>query len=221
MAPAPDDASGKAPHVPFWKNPFVLAFLIGAAILTVLPVIQARTLKAPPPISHLGTWSLVDEHGHAFGSEDLKGHVWIASFFFARCPSICPQLQQDFKKLAPHMEDLADPPRLVSFSVDPEADTPEVLKAYAAKLGAQHATWTFVTGPLEQMRDLLVNHMFVDMGARESLQGAEGLYEISHAAKFVLVDQNGDVRGAWGTDEGSRGNLINAARLLVKHGPNP
>src|SRR5690606_14449383 len=118
---------------------FVLGLLLGAAALFVLPFLQRLSLRAPPPISSLGTWELVDQTGTAFGSADLAGQVWVASFFFARCPSVCPKQQEDFKQILRHVDDLHDksgqkrPIRLVSFTVDPEDDTPEALRAYAQK----------------------------------------------------------------------------------------
>jgi protein SCO1/2 len=107
----------------------------------------------------------------------------------------------------------------VSFSVDPEFDTPAVLKTWGDKMGVDSSRWKLATGPEAAVKELLTKRMFVDMGERTPLPN--DLFDISHASKFVLVDQNGDVRGYWGTDELARGNLINAARMLFKRGPQP
>ena len=210
---------------PFWKSPFLIAFVTGAAILTVLPFVQGKVMRAPEPVASLGSWQLLDEDGQRIGDDTLKGQVWIASFFFTRCPSVCPAQQADFQKILGHVADLKDddkkPIRLISFSVDPEHDTPAVLKAYATKQHAPQGRWSFVTGDHAAVTDLLVKRMMVDVGERAPVPGGPDLFDISHVARFVLVDQNGDVRGYWGTDELARGNLINAARLLWKRGPNP
>lgn len=220
---APSDKTGA--KTPIYKNPFVIAFVLGALILTVLPIMQSLVMRAPPPIASLGDWNLVDQDGQPISDDSLRGQVWVASFFFSRCPSVCPQQQADFQKILDHVSDLSSddkkPIRLVSFSVDPEFDTPAVLKAYAQKRGVPSDRWTFVTGGQQALTDLLVKRMMVDVGERTTLPGQPDLFDISHAAKFVLVDQNGDVRGYWGTDELARGNLINAARLLWKRGPQP
>lgn len=209
--------------VPFYKNPFVIAFLIGAAILTVLPFFQRMALRAPPPVASLGEWQLTDQDGRVVSNETLKGQVWIASFFFSRCPSVCPQQQRDFSQILTHIGDLkADdkaPVRLVSFTVDPEFDTPAVLKAWGDKMGVDSSRWSLLSGPEASIKELLMKRMFVDVGERMPLPG--DLFDISHASKFVLVDQNGDVRGYWGTDELARGNIINAARMIWKYGPTP
>ena len=202
------------------------AFAVGLIILTVLPLLQSLTYRAPPPKASLGTWSLVDDKGQPIGSETLKGQVWIASFFFARCPSVCPKQQADFKKLLEHFNDLEGAPgkspvRLVSFTVDPEFDTPAALAAYATRMGAPEGRWKFVTGDKAAVSDFIVKKMMLHMGERRELQGSTDLFDISHANKFVLVDQNGDVRDYWDTDANSRGNLVTAARMLAKRGPNP
>ncbi|MDP2340888.1 MAG: SCO family protein [Deltaproteobacteria bacterium] len=211
--------------VPLWKNPFALAFLTGIAVLTILPLMQRQVMRAPPPIASLGAWHLVDQDGAPIGDDTLRGQVWIASFFFSRCPSVCPVQQADFHKILEHVADLQDddkkPIRLVSFSVDPEFDTPAVLKDYARKYAVEPGRWSFVTGDQAALKDLLVKRMMVEVGEKRLLPGTADLFDIGHLERFVLVDQNGDVRGYWGTDELARGNLINAARLLWKRGPQP
>jgi protein SCO1/2 len=212
------------PKVPFWKNPFVIAFVAGAITLTILPVLASMTLRAPPPVASLGDWKLVDQDGNEIGSESLRGQVWIASVFFSRCPSVCPKQQKDFASILPHLDDLRDPDkkpiRLVSFSVDPEFDTPEVLRSWAKKHDADLSRWSLVTGPEASLKKLLVDRMFLEVGQKTPVPGTD-LFDIAHASRFVLVDQNGDVRGYWPTDDLGRGNLINAARLIWKKGPKP
>jgi protein SCO1/2 len=209
---------------PLWKNPFVLAFVAGAITLTLLPVLASATLRAPPPVASLGAWSLVDQDGQMIGNESLRGQVWVASVFFSRCPSVCPRQQKDFAQILSHLEDLRSPDkkpvRLVSFSVDPTHDTPEVLRAWAEKNHADTTRWSLVTGPEDRVKALLVDRMFLEVGQKTPVPGTD-LFDIAHASRFVLVDQNGDVRGYWPTDELGRGNLINAARLLWKKGPTP
>ncbi len=209
---------------PFYKNPFLIGFVVGALALTILPFLQKTQMRAPEPISHLGDWALVDQWGKPFGSKELAGKVWVASFFFSRCPSICPPQQRDFLKVLDHVDDLEQPIELVSFSVDPEHDKPEVLNAYARKMDATGATknkWHLVTGSKETLKDILIKRFMVDMGDARALDGSADLFDISHSAKFVLIDQNGAVRGYWSSDDLGRGNLVNAARMLAKRGPNP
>ena len=104
--------------------------------------------------------------------------------------------------------------------MDPSYDFPEVLNAYARKRNAPRDRWKFLTGSEAQLQELLIKRMRVEMGAPRPIEGTD-LIDISHANKFALIDQNGDVRGFWSTDELARGNLINAARMLATRGANP
>lgn len=208
---------------PLWRNPFAIAFVVGAVVLTVLPFLQRTQLRAPEPISQLGQWQLIDQGGKPFGNQQLLGKVWIASFFFARCPSVCPKQQQDFITILSHVDDLEQPIDIVSISVDPEHDAPEVLKGYARKLsaGQPHPRWHLLTGTKDALKDIVIKRFLVDMGDPKAIDGSADLFDISHTAKLALVDQNGALRGFWSNDDLGRGNLINAARLLAKHGANP
>jgi protein SCO1 len=217
--PKPDQAG--AAKAPVWKNPWLIAFVVGATVLTVLPAIQSLSYRAPPPLHSLGDWSLVDQEGKAYGSAELKGKVWIGSFFFTRCPTICTKQQMDMAKLLPHLEDLGESVQLVSFTVDPSFDTPEVLTSYAKKIGAPQERWHYLGGDEAKIRKVLVNGIKVAMGERRTLDGSDSLFDISHSAKLVLVDQNGDVRGFWSSDDQGRSNMTNAARMLAKRGPEP
>jgi protein SCO1/2 len=216
--PAPADAPTS-----WWKSPFVIAFVLGALTLTALPFLQSLAMRAPAPIASLGEWSLTDHRGQVISNETLKGQVWIASVFFSRCASVCPPQQESLSKVLTHVDDLRAPDkppiRLVSFTVDAEYDSPEVLKRYAARFGWETPLWSFVTGDAEKLKELLVKRMFLEVGDPSERPGE--LFDIAHTSRFVLVDQNGDVRGYWTTDDLGRGNLINAARLLWKRGPNP
>ena len=130
----------------------------------------------------------------AFGSEDLRGTVYVANFFFTRCPSICPLLMNGMAQLQEKYRAVrAEGIRLVSFTVDPENDRPDRLKEYAGTCGVDAARWTLLTGEHESVRKLLVEGFRVAMGEPETV--GENLIDIAHTGKFVLVDQQGGIRG--------------------------
>jgi protein SCO1/2 len=98
--------------------------------------------------------------------------------------------------------------RFVSFSVDPERDTPEVLRAYAATHGADLSTWHFLTGETDAVRSAVVEGMRVGISERQ----ADG--DILHGTHFVLVDGRGKIRGYYRNDrEGLDGLLRDVERL--------
>ena len=138
-------------------------------------------------------FSLTERSGVPYGSNDLAGHVWVANFIFTRCPDFCPVLTARMADLQAATAE--HPARLVSFSVDPDYDTPAVLGDYAKHTGAG-AHWMFLTGPRPTMAALLRDGFHVayaDDGPAAS--------PITHSDRFVLVDQKLRIRGYYhGTD---------------------
>ncbi len=157
------------PNPPFYKSPWVWGFIIGAVALTAMRPLQDAMLRAPPPIAEIGSWKLVDDTGKAFGSDDLKGHVYVANFMFTRCRSICLDLTKAMKEVEAKTTRHGDALRLVSFTVDPVYDTPEKLRAYREKFEAQSPRWTYVTGELDAVHELIAKRMPFHVGEIEQL----------------------------------------------------
>src|SRR5207237_7654617 len=101
------------------------------------------------------SFQLVNQNGQPFGSAQLAGRVWIADFIFTSCPGPCPMISSRMSELQKPLSNTDV--LLVSFSVDPEKDTPEVLRGYAERLHAQPDRWDFLTGPKPARYDLSVN----------------------------------------------------------------
>ena len=202
---------------PIWKNPYVVGFLVGIAMLTVLPVLQRRMLRAPPPLSHLSSWSLPTLEGGPVGSESLLGFVWIAGLVPVPCDPSCVSQQQSLQDVLKATSDLARPVKLLTVvAVEEERrQVPSELQALSVP-----GKWSVAYGTYEELAPLqseLRQALWAFRG--EQARGVPPAVEALPG--FVLVDQNGDVRGFWGADELSRGNLINAARMLNRYGPNP
>lgn len=216
---------GDGPRRPFYKNPFLWGFLIGIVALTAMRPIAMSFRKAPPPLLEVGAWELTSHEGAPFGSKDLEGKVYIANFFFTSCPSICPELTRAMQKLEDRIGD-NEHIRFVSFTVDPETDTPEKLRAYREKFGITTDHWIFLTGTREQMVGLLSGQMKLHVGEKEPLKGLSPeeaaqreLYDISHIGKLALFDQNGDLRALADIDAHGLARIRDAAELLVEKGP--
>lgn len=145
---------------------------------------------------------LTDQAGKPFHSDDLWGQVWIGNFFFTRCLATCPvqtrrmvELQAVFRG-KPSLADV----RMVSISVDPEKDTPAVLRDYAAKNKADLATWTFLTGVRRDIWALSTEGFMLPAGDDPTNEAMP----IAHSALFILVDRVGRIRGFFDsqTDQG-------------------
>lgn len=204
-----------------FTNPFVLAFLIGIGSLHIVKEMSLARRAAPPPLVNVGAWSLTSHEGKDFGTTDLKGKVVIANFFFTRCPTICPKLIQDMNEVRKRFEKEGEQVQFVSFSVDPEFDTPEVLRAYRVKSNITANNWTLVTSTTDKMVDVVMNKMKLHVGEKEKIEGtdpADELFNISHVAEFVLFDQNGDLRAKVSTDTLGLASIVRSAKFLLEQG---
>jgi protein SCO1/2 len=149
-------------------------------------------------------FSLVDQTGKPVTKSDLAGSVWIADFIYTGCSAACPMLTQRMGEIG---RDLGPKIRLVSFTVDPETDTPERLKDYSERFGAKPESWSFLTGPVEHVRST------VSDGFKLSLQKASET-DIFHSEKLVLVDRQGKIRGYFDSDAAGAKSLVDAAKSL-------
>ncbi len=199
------------------KNPYVWGFFIGILSLHFVREMSLWRRSAPPPLVQVGEWQLKNHNDQPFGSKDLRGKVVIASFFFTSCPTICPKLTQAMVEVKQRFKGFEDKAHFVSFSVDPETDTPEVLRQYTEKYHIHDVNWTFLTGSKAKMVGVITGQMKLHVGDRES---AGDLYNIAHLAEFVLLDQNGDLRGKFPVETPvDKAALERAAKLLIEKGP--
>lgn len=191
-----------------------MRWLFAVAIAGVSILSGCDDREPPPTLGTLPAFELTDQNGASFGLEDMRGRVWIASFVFTRCPTICPTLSTKMARLQTQFRGREADLGLISFSVDPENDTPEVLREYAARFEADPVMWTWVTGPTERVSDTVVRGFRLAMG-EPTPTGRGDEYEIMHSSHFVLVDRNGTIRGYYGSDdEGSRSLEADAAALI-------
>jgi protein SCO1/2 len=180
------------------------------------PVVWSVRTAVPPPPPVLGAippFELTDQDGRAFGSRDLAGRVWIASFIFTRCPTVCPRITSRMVRIQDRSRSLEPALHLVSFSVDPGHDTPERLSAYARAHGASPRMWTFLTGEAAAVRETVEKGLRVSMGDDG---GDPSPAAISHGTHLVLVDGGGRIRGYYdpeGPDAIDR--VVRAAAVLV------
>ncbi len=142
---------------------------------------------------------LVDQAGSQFvASERLHGRIWVANFIFTRCPSVCPRLTQRMGEVQHRSRSLGDSFKIVSFSVDPEHDTPPVLAEFARKYRASRRVWSFVTGPRSVIHDTVVEGMKVAMGSEGSIEDPENVF---HGTHVVLIDEKMRIRGYYDSED--------------------
>lgn len=194
--------------------------LTGATLLmlTVGTFLFLREVKAIralsqrlPVLSEVPEFVLLERNGNEVGLSDLLGHVWVADFIFTHCAGPCPLLSAQMQALQAPLRKYPDT-RLVSFSVDPERDTPEVLSRYAERYLADPDHWLFLTGEKSGVYSVIRDGFQLGVGGVE-----EGTDQIMHSLRFALVDRKGRVRAYYdGTDPGLSKKLLPDMKMLLK-----
>ena len=162
-----------------------------------------------PTLFETPSFTLTDQNGRPFGSDDLKGKVWVGFIFLTHCPSgACPVMTGKMANLAKTIPD--DRVNFVSFTIDPERDTPEALKVYAEKVsgGTVSDRWHLLTGEARAKMYELATSMKLTFDD-----------ENQHSTQFLLVDTIGTVRGIYGnTDPDAMAKLQRDAKQLLGNG---
>ena len=144
------------------------------------PEVSTEVVEANVP-----DFSLTNQQGQPLQLSDMAGKIWIADFIFTNCPTICPAMTQEMARL--QSEFVADPVYFVSFSVDPERDTVDVLSRYATAYGADDRRWHFLTGEKASIYQLAQQGFSLAAGPNGN--------EIHHSVRFVLVTSDGKIHG--------------------------
>jgi protein SCO1/2 len=189
----------------FWISAVLLMCLASLAMAVV------RKLPSPPPVMlELPRFELTSDKGVPFGSDQLRGRVWVANFIFTSCPVACPKLMEKMAEIQHRTRNAAEAVHLVSFSVDPENDTPEKLAEYGRRFKASPYRWTLLTGDLKQIEATVIKGFKLAMGKE-----ADNLFQIFHSERFVLIDGAGKIRGYYDADKAGIDALIRDISLVL------
>jgi len=179
-----------------WKTTLILIPIVTLAVLLCLRNVEVTALRQRS-ISAYGTvpgFQLTNQNGQPFGSAQLSGKIWIADFIYTTCPGPCPMISGRMSELQKPL-DKTDV-HLVSFSVDPEKDTPEVLRGYADKLQDEPGRWDFLTGAKSAIYNLSHDGFRLAVSDGSEAQGIP-----VHSTRMVLVDRHGQIRGYYDATE--------------------
>ena len=186
-----------------------------------------RTLPPPLPIYYsVPSFTLTNEFGKPFGSNDLKGKFYIANFMFTSCPSTCPALMDKMDIIQKRIRGLGTKAAIVTFTVDPSTDTPAVLFKFARKRNTNPFIWNFLTGTKADLEKIVVDGFKVPMGNKEAVtkkldNETITLMDIAHSDRVVLVDSKGQIRGYYSTDKVEMDRLMIDLGLLVNNSFSP
>ena len=212
------------------KTQKLITITLWAVLITALVGVVTAKLLLPRPGTHqagssqpsqstgdplpvlypAATFALTDQDGRPFSSDRLRGRPWVCGFIFTTCGDVCPRLTGQMAGL---QHKLPAGAQLVSFSVNPEHDTPAVLKEYATTWKADESRWHFLTGTPELMSAAAA-------GMNMAAKPAEGEQPILHDRRLLLVDAAGNVRGVYSSaDDAAMARLVTDAQAVAKEPP--
>jgi protein SCO1/2 len=184
---------------------------IGLLSLLVLGC-SSRSVQDIPVLAQLPDFALVDQDAQSFSRESMAGKLWVSAFVFTHCRSTCPRLTAHMKGLQARLSDVPSF-HLLSVSVDPRNDTPDVIKAYMSKNELEESNWRFVTGEEAAIRRLVIDGFRLALGD-ENAQAA-GADDVMHSNAFVLVDEQARVRGYYRANNDGIADLERDLRALA------
>ena len=166
------------------KTRFIIYGIVAVLLAITYLTKESNSNSELPVLGTIPEFYFTDSRDKKISRADLNGKVWVADFIFTTCTMACPVLTGNMNLVHKEFRN-NDNVRIVSISVYPEYDTPEVLKEYASQYDANTNRWHFLTGPEENVQNVIKNGF--KMGDYEDI--------IFHSEKFALVDQKGRLRG--------------------------
>jgi protein SCO1/2 len=140
----------------------------------------------------VGELSGVNQEEEAFAASDKEGEYWLANFIFTNCDTVCPPMTANMARVQRQMKEADIEIPIVSFSIDPEEDTPSALKEYGNRVEADYTGWDFVTGYDQETIERFANVSFMVPASKE-----DGSDQYVHSTSIFLVDKEGFVRESY------------------------
>lgn len=191
------------------RSTFIILSLIPVGFILLLSIfLKERVLEAKelPVMGEVPDFEFTDTNFQTFSKQKLNGKVWVADFIFTTCAGPCPVMTENLAWI--HRSYLLEKEvELVSITVYPENDSPQVLKEYAAEHKADTKKWHFLTGSREKIHDL----------AYKGFKFGDAENPVFHSPKMALVDKQGHIRGYYtGTDDKEIQRLFKDIAKLLK-----
>jgi protein SCO1/2 len=193
------------------RSPYFWGLLIGCVTVTLIRPLLRREPAAPPVLRSVPRFELIAADGTVFGSDALRGHVYVATFFSTRCAAIAMPAMQAMATLQRRYRDAGiDAIRLVSIAADPAFDTPERLHAAQPAFGVDPARWVLLTGGIEEIRSLAAQGFHLPLG------DAAAACDADHPSPLMLVDPQGGLRGIYGTGDAGIDEVFWRSRHVLR-----
>lgn len=179
---------------------------------TVKKTVNGQEVEAPEHPT-IPAFSFTNQSGRTVTERDVAGKIYVADFFFVTCPTICPIMKKNMLEVYRAYKDSPDL-RILSHTIDPEHDTPAVLKQYATDIGVTGDTWQFLTGDREKIYEIGEGHYLVTAKADPTAPGG-----YIHSGAFVLIDKERHIRGMYDgtTKEGTQKLIADIETLRAEY----
>jgi len=192
--------------------------VIGIGILFLIVILSACSDELPIETNMKETvadFSFTNQDEETISRDDLTGEWWIADFVFTNCETVCIPMTSNMVGLQKKLEEEDIPMQIISFSVDPDYDSPDVLKEYADEYDANLDNWDFLTGyDFETIRKLSIKSFRAPL--KEPAYGSD---QVTHDVRFFLVDPEGNiVKGYKGIEKKTIDTLLDDIITLDEKG---
>ncbi|KHE68532.1 SCO family protein [Halobacillus sp. BBL2006] len=185
-----------------WKYAFILLLLMIAACGQKIETNMSEEVQS---------FNFTTQDGNKLSNEDLEGQWWVANTIFTSCETVCPPMTRNMSILQDKAEEEGLDVQLVSFSIDPETDTPEKLKEYGNKFGADYKNWTFLTG-----YDFQTIKEFSIKSFKSLVDEIPDSDQYMHGTSFFLVNPEGEVIKKYkGTSDEEMQKIVNDLKKVM------
>jgi protein SCO1 len=204
--------------------PFLSRSVASGRLIAILAFLLIGSLACQPEPELPTYWSapafeLIDQTGTAFGNEDIAGRVVLADFIYTNCADICPALTATLRAVQDRLEaDGLSPGRvlLLSFTVDPERDTPDVLSEYARRIDARSDGWKFLTGDRVVLERTLLEGFKLPFRGPTPAGPLRPGFEITHTNRMIFIDRSGVIRGIPNGQDATTEQLLRDIKRLAR-----
>jgi len=195
------------------------AFRFGTATSVSTSTSDATTNQPAAPVDPYfeakprptSAFELVEMSGRKFSSDELRGKVWVANFFFAKCPGPCLRLNRQMMLLNQRFASAPDA-RFVSITVTPDLDTPENLRDYSRIFEPNSERWFFLTGETDAVHELIRKNFQMPVGGNSADPST-----VLHSERLILIDRQGNIRGMYrGLEDVDLGRLQRKMTQLLE-----
>ncbi|MCD9853865.1 SCO family protein [Epilithonimonas sp. JDS] len=168
------------------KSKIIIPIVVLALIFVTIGAGMSYFKKSLFTVMKVPDFELTNQNNQKISNKDMLGKVYLVEFFFSKCPTICPVMNSNMK----HIEETINDKNfgIISISIDPTNDTPEVLKNHARMLGTKSPNWHFLTGNRDYI-DNLADQFNIYVGDKEDQSES-----LNHSGMIALVDQEGNLR---------------------------